>query len=294
MSEPKKQQAQAVAKTKEEMRAELVATGKKIQAIRQQYAAELAGAENDYERASTLGCALIDLRVLIRDYLPMLKQLKGSKLGFRTDRDDPTKTQYTDDVIVDCAIEAVIRGARWTGNEMNILAGGCYLTKEYWWRMVTTEIEGLTDLDLNPGVPAFENQKCVVTFEASWKLDGNPHTMTRRIPIIVRKDQSDDATLGKAEGRMLKAIHKRITGTATTDADDEEAIPAKEPTPPAVTNGANGKPPAIEAPKPKEEPPATAKPPLAEGEISPEEEEAAAMDWNQQANDEREKANATR
>ncbi len=274
MSDPKNEpKSQAVAKTKE-LRAELIATGKKIQAIRQQYALELAGAENDYERASTLGCALIDLRVAVRDYLPMLNQLKGSKLGFLTDR-DPGKDwknqgPYSDQVVVDCAIEAVIRGARWTGNEMNILAGGCYLTKEYWWRMVTTEIEGLTDLDLNPGVPEFANGKCVVVFEASWKLDGKPGTLTRRIPIIVRKDQSDDATLGKAEGRMLKAIHKRITGTATTDADDEEAIPAKE------------------------EPPATTKPPLAEGEISEAEEEAAAMDWNQQANDEREKAAATR
>ncbi len=290
MSEPKKEpKNQAVAKTKEEIRAELVATGKRIQAIRQQYAAELAGAENDYERASTLGCALIDLRVAVAQYLPMLNQLKGSKLGFRTDRDDPSKPQYPDTVVVDCAIEAVIRGARWTGNEFNILAGGCYLTKEYWWRQVTQEISGLTDLDLNPGVPEFVNQKCVVTFEASWKLDGKEQKMVRKIPILMRSGQSDDATLGKAEGRMLKAIHKRITGTATTDADDEEAITAKEPEKPAVTNG---KPPAIEASKPKEQP--AAKPPLAEGEVSEAEEEAAAMDWSQQANDEKERAAATR
>lgn len=283
---------QSPAEVKKPNRAELVETGKKIQAIREQYAAELAGASNDYERASTLGCALIDLRLLVKDYVPMLNQLKGSKLGFRTDRDNSDKGSYPDSVIVDCAIEAVIRGARWTGNEFNVLAGGCYLTKEYWWRMVTTEIEVLTDLDLNPGVPELVNGRVVVTFMASWKLGGIPQSMIRKIPILMRSGQSDDATLGKAEGRMLKAIYKRLTGTEITDADEDETVPVKQA--PPVANG-NGKPPAIEAPKepakesPKEEP---AKPPLAEGEIS--DEELAAMDWADKQADERERAAATR
>jgi hypothetical protein len=215
---------QAVAERKPD-RKQLAEVGSSIDEIRRKHETGLAEARNDFDRAYVLACSLIDLRQAVKNYMPVLKMLQGSKLGFLTDR-DPGKDYknqgpYPEAVVVDCAIEAIMRGANWTGNEFNILAGGCFLTKEYWWRKVN-QIPGLTDLDLSPGVPFIDNQKTVVDFQATWKINGKVHQLDRRLSIIVRGGQTDDATLGKAEARMLKAIYRKVTGTQITDADDDE------------------------------------------------------------------------
>ena len=275
MSREVKQTGQAVAEKPD--RAKLAQTGKRIDEIRQTYEAALAAAGNDYERGCVLACAMIDLRAAVKDYLPVLRQLQGSKLGFLTDR-DPGKDfknagPYPEQVVVDCAIEAVMRGARWTGNEFNILAGGCYLTKEFWWRKVT-EIDELTDLDIVPGIPEFVNQKCVVGMVATWKLRGKPQSITRKFSILVRNNQTDDATIGKAEGRLLKAIYRKLTGTETSDADDDTTAE-----------------PAVKVPP---QPAITAPPPLAEGEVP--NDGAEPFDWTagQDAAGERAKLDATK
>lgn len=215
-------------------RNKLATVGKKIDEIRRSYEDSFRDAGNAYERACVLACSLIDLRQAVKDYLPVLRQLQGSRLGFRTDK-DKEQQGYSEAVIVDVAIEAVMRGARWTGNEFNIIAGGCYLTKEYWWRAVT-ELPTITDLVLEPGVPVLDKGRTVVEFSASWKQEGRFYRWIRTIPIIVRSSQSDDATLGKAEARMLRAIYRRITGTEMTDAGDDpepetKAVKAPEPSP---------------------------------------------------------------
>lgn len=204
----------------------MAATGKRIDSIRAGYEQALKEAGNDYERGYVLSCALIDLRQAVKDYMPVLRQLQGSKLGFRTDKD--RDGGYAEGVLIDCAIEAVMHGAKWINNEFNIIAGGCYLTKAYWWRKVR-EIDGLTDLDLDPGIPQVVNGKTVVEFAAYWKLNGQPHSLSRKFSIIVRNQQTDDATIGKAEGRMLKAIYRKLTGSEIGDADEcgETKAPAQ-------------------------------------------------------------------
>jgi hypothetical protein len=223
----------------------LAKIGKQINEIREKHEAGLASATNDFERGYVLACSLIDLRQAVKQYLPVLKQLQGSKLGFLTDR-DPGKDwkgegPYPEQVIVECAIEAVVCGARWTGNEFNILAGGCYLTKNFWSRKLK-EVQGLTDLDLNPGIPELVNGKAIVQFDATWKLDGKFQRLSRRFSILLRKNQTDDATIGKAEARMLKAVFKKVTGSEVTDGDE----PGVAELPSAAPEGAR---PAIAAAK---------------------------------------------
>jgi hypothetical protein len=220
------EKTQAVAERPD--RAALVGTMKRIEEIQKNHQVAFTAASSEAERSLVLACSLIDLRQAIKPFALVLKQLQGSKLGFRTDKD--REGGYGDAVLIDCAIEASIRGARWTGNEFNIIAGGCYLTKEYWWRMVR-EIDGIADLDMSADPPTIENQKVIVRFEATWTLHGKPGVMDRKFSIIVRSGQSDDATLGKAEARMLKAIHKRLTGTSISDADDDEPRVQARPAP---------------------------------------------------------------
>jgi hypothetical protein len=217
----------------------LAKTGKVIEEIRRKHEEGLANATNDFERGYVMACSLIDLRQAVKQYMPVLKQLQGSKLGFLTDgdpgKDWKNEGPYPDQVVIECAIEAVVCGARWTGNEFNILAGGCYLTKNFWARKLR-EVVGLTDLDLNPGIPELVNGKAVVQFDASWKLDGRFHRLSRRFSILLRKNQTDDATIGKAEARMLKAVYRKVTGTEVTEADEPGVAEARpvEPARPAV------------------------------------------------------------
>jgi hypothetical protein len=213
----------------------LAATAGRIGEIVQAHETGYRAAANDLERSLVLSCSMIDLRAAVREFLPVLKQLQGSRLGFLTDRDPgkSDKPAYPDQVIVDCAVEALVRGARWVGNEFNVISGGCYLTKEHWARRVR-EVPGLTDLEVTPGVPELVGPKCVVEFEATWNLDGKPYHLARRFSVILRNYQTDDATIGKAEGKMLRAIYKRLTGAELSAAGDDEAVGAVEDAPPAA------------------------------------------------------------
>ena len=170
--------AQEVAKPD---RAALALVGKRIDEIYRRHETAYAEAGNDFDRSLVLASSMIDLRAAVKDYLPVLYQLRGSRLGFLTDRDPgkSDKPAYPDQVIVDCAVEAIVRGARWIGNEFNVLAGGCYLTKEHWARRVR-EVPGLTDHEVLCGVPEMVGPKCVVEVLATWKLDGRPMDLARK------------------------------------------------------------------------------------------------------------------
>lgn len=205
----------ALAEVKPDRKA-LAEVGKKIDGIAKEYALACKDSSNDYERAVLLATSLIDLRVAVRSYLPVLKKLQGSSLGFKTDKDQ--SGGYGDDQLVDCAIEAVMRGVRWTNNEFNIIAGKCYITVEGYWRKVT-EFPGLTDLRLDPGVPQVINGRTVVPYQATWKLDGRADTIARQLPVITRSGQTDDNTLGKAKRKILVAIYEVINGVASEEGD---------------------------------------------------------------------------
>lgn len=155
----------------------------------------------------------------------LLMPLMGSPLGFRTDRDLAEKS-YTWEIVRDCAIEAMIRDVRIVGNEMNIISGRAYFTKECFERKVST-FPGITNLALQPGVPRLVDGGALVPFRASWILDNKRMELVRdveldangkivsdqRIPVKVNSGMGMDAILGKARRKMLAAIYDRISGT---------------------------------------------------------------------------------
>lgn len=156
--------------------------------------------------------------------------LQGSRLGFRTDKD--SGEGYTWQVVRDCMIDALIRGARPVGNELNIIAGGPYYTKEYFQRAVA-EFPGLTDLSISTGVPHMAGAGALVPFHATWKLNGNQQSLScdlmkvqdpsgvdrmvdLRIPVKVNNGQGADAILGKAIRKGLHKVHDRVNGSEWT------------------------------------------------------------------------------
>lgn len=175
--------------------------------------------------------AMARLRELMTEPLmKSLMRLMNSPLGFKTDRDSQDKSKYTPEQVRDPMIEGMIRGFRPVGNEINIIAGNFYATKQGMERVVR-EYPGLTDLRLVPGVPHASQDGALVTYQASWKLNGQDDaieclaataagTPDTRLAVRVNKGMGIDAILGKAKAKMLKRIYERLTGSVQFVEDD--------------------------------------------------------------------------
>lgn len=170
----------------------------------------------------------------IRNHLtgPLMRDimaLANTPLGFLTDRKPGTRdkhgkevTPYSESVIRDAVVEGMLRGASIIGNEMNVLVGRCYLTKQYFERAVR-EWPGMTDLAITEGVPtrATASRYVLVPMRASWRLNGVPHDLRcehtsegdSRIAVIENEGMGVDAVLGKARRKFFARILARLTGS---------------------------------------------------------------------------------
>lgn len=178
------------------------------------------------------------------DLLKEIMELQGSPLGFRTDKD--SEKGYPINVIRDVTLEATLRGFRMIGNEVNIIAGRLYPTKEGFERVVK-EWPGLADLEIEVEVPEFvtklEEKKTKegktytkeVTYgycscSARFTLNGRPMEIVRsktdkrdlRIVVSVH-GEAHDAAIGKCKSKLYRLIHERISGYKSESLDDEPA-----------------------------------------------------------------------
>jgi len=188
------------------------------------------------ERGLLVGQAMTELRKMITP--PMLECIKageGQPLGFKTDLWHKGE-RYSDDVIRDVFIEATLRQAFLVNNEVNIIAGGCYLAKNYFERRVR-EWPGLSDLEVAFSVPEVTGQQALVSARARYHLNGSPHDFRRehvtveggkpfdnRIPIRVNSGMGSDAILGKARRKFYAALLERLTGEPMPEGDVDDAI----------------------------------------------------------------------
>ncbi len=193
---------------------------------------------NDMAKGLIMAKAMKRLQALMTpEILRDVMELQGSKLGFRTDKD--SDGGYKDPQIIrDIMIQALLRGLRPTGNEINIIAGSLYVTKEGFQRLLS-EFPGLSNLHIDIGVPANAGDGALVPARASWKLDGKPDELIcerrgdtdYRIAVRVNKGQGVDAIQGKAASKLFRRVYERLTGTLlevdADTADAESVEPAK-------------------------------------------------------------------
>lgn len=167
------------------------------------------------------------LRSLItKEAMKPLMDLQGTSLGFRTDKDK--SGGYPEDVVKEVFIEATLRGFRMIGNEVNIIAGRFYGTKEGFSRLVGS-FEGLTDLKLQPGVPKTSSGGAIVPFKASWKLHGKPQELEREIPCKGDSYSGVDQYIGKATRKMLASIYGILTGSEHSVPDGDAGDTLERP-----------------------------------------------------------------
>lgn len=192
-----------------------------------------AAAKGRIAETFALAAVVQELRGAVLPLVPSIRPLIGTPLGFRTDRDMSDKGPYPDGVIADVLVEASARGLRWTGNEINVIGGRLYVTKEGYTRLVA-ELPGLTDLELTPSPPriAEGGGGAVVKYRATWKLDGVASVLEREIPVRLNAGMGADGAIGKATRKMLAAIHGRVTGSiqSLADSDAEDVEPNPRPT----------------------------------------------------------------
>lgn len=180
-----------------------------------------------------------------------IKRLEGTKLGFRTDRDD--KGGYRPDVIKKVWIEASLKGLYMTGNQVNIIANNLYVTKEgYEFLLGPSRMPDLKQLKMTPGIPEYlSDDIALVPYTASWVYKGEADEIVdHKIPIRANKSMGYDALLGKAKRKMMALIHSRITGTSYGEGDVDDPPYGPDNAKQAEKVNPN----ATEGPKPGEKP----------------------------------------
>jgi hypothetical protein len=201
-------------------------------ASRELLAASMAG--NEMAKGLIMARSIQVLRSLLTSAVMRdIMQLMDNPLGFKTDRRPGTKKDgkdvppYNEAQVRDVMIQALIKGLRPTGNEVNIIAGQLYVTKEGYDRLVN-ELPGVTDLRIEVGIPKTSNGGAVVSARASWKLNARPSQLVCEgeyaIPIRVNEAMGADAIQGKATSKVLRRIHKIITNMDIGGDDDETPI----------------------------------------------------------------------
>jgi hypothetical protein len=203
------------------------------------------------QQAIVLASGLAQLREIItvdvtkRLFLPLC----GTRLGFVTDLDRKEKA-YPIEVIRDCVIDAMLHGLRPVGNEFNIISGNMYPAQAGLGRLVR-EYQGLTNLELIPGIPNVKEGRAAVPYLATWLLNGTRMTLEcrydeatkldTRILVTVNNGMGPDAILGKAERKIYARILKRISGMWVTDGDDADVINTTAEPSPVVAPEHDGK-----------------------------------------------------
>lgn len=185
--------------------------------------------KNEAVKALIVARSIKQFKSLLSDgVMADIMELQNSTLGFKTDK--AKDGGYPMAVVRDCVVQAFMRGLRVTGNEINIIAGNLYVTKEGFERLMS-ELPGLTGLKIQIGVPQTADGGALVPAKAEWKYNGVHDSITwekeesadYRIPIRVNSAMGVDAILGKAKSKVLRTIYARVCGSklpVEADADD--------------------------------------------------------------------------
>lgn len=181
--------------------------------------AGIANASGKFEKALVMADAMNELRVALLPKIDAFVKLQNTPLGFKTDRTEAPF--YSKEVVCDALIEATIRGVEPVGNQFNIIASRCYITKEgYEYKL--KGLQGFTDFKYEIGVPQMvpSGEGAIVECSATWKYNGTADTKTSKIPVKVNKGMGVDATIGKATRKFFKRVYEQVTGA--TEEDDAE------------------------------------------------------------------------
>lgn len=172
-----------------------------------------------FQKAFMISSAINELKTLLTpEYMKPIMQLQGNRLGFKTDKDNAGG--YPEAAVKNCLIEAVLTGVQPFGNQFNIIAGNCYITKEGFGYLLSN-LKGLS-YEIIPQLPRINNEKtsAAIIMKISYTMNGgqkNTHEID--IPVKMNAMMGTDAVIGKATRKARAWLYNTITGSEVADGD---------------------------------------------------------------------------
>lgn len=171
-----------------------------------------------FEKAYLIASAAGELKKLLNEeYMAPIMELQGNRLGFKTDKD--TNGGYSKEVVKNCLIEAVLTGVQPFGNQFNIIAGNCYITKEGF-GFLLANFKGLS-YEIVPALPRIGNdsKSAAIVMKVRWTLNGEVKERDLDIPVKMNSFMGTDAVIGKATRKARAWLYNTICGTEIADGD---------------------------------------------------------------------------
>jgi hypothetical protein len=201
------------------LREDTIAQVAKIDSVTHQAALTLASKqalESNLYRGIVLAKARLALRSLMTpDIMAALMGLAGSKAGFLIDRPE----KYTNDEVREILMDAMLRGLSPCGNEINIIGGNLYATKEAFQRL-------LSDLGVRYSVQIgnaaiIQGDATCRYFDAAasyrWRGEtgrlsfAKTDDLDSRIAVKFNSTDGPDTLRGKAESKLLRRLYQHLT-----------------------------------------------------------------------------------
>ena len=175
-----------------------------------------------FEKAFLVSTAIGELKGLLTpELMKPIMDLQGTRLGFKTDKD---KTGgYSEATVKNCLIEAVLTGVQPYGNQFNIIADSCYITKEGFGYMLAN-FKGLY-YEITPELPRINADKtsAAIVMNINWTIDLISKSNKLEIPVKMNSFMGTDAVIGKATRKARAWLYNTITGSEIGDGDIQDA-----------------------------------------------------------------------
>lgn len=183
--------------------------------------------ESNLFRGIVMAKARLALRQLMTpDIMAALKGLMGTKSGFLVDRPE----KYDDVQIRDLLIDGMLRGLSPCDNEINLIGGNIYATKEAYERLLRdlrvnyqVQIGNAATIQGDANCRYFDAAVAYQWRGESGRLDfRKTESMDARIAVKFNSTDGPDTLRGKAESKLLRRLYKHLTGTALSTIADME------------------------------------------------------------------------
>lgn len=175
---------------------------------------------SQFKRTLLVSTAMGELQNLLTPkIMAPIMNLQNKSLGFRTDN----PSGYPVDVVRDCLIEATLKGVYPVGNEFNIIAGRCYITKEGYFHKLH-DIPNFSWVEI-PGIPRnVGDNGAIIKVALEWTYNGKSSTKELELAIRVNRGMGADAIIGKALRKARAWLYTTITGQDIGDGEADGDI----------------------------------------------------------------------
>lgn len=175
---------------------------------------------SQFKKMFAISGAIAELKNLLTPVvMKQVMELQNTSLGFKTDN----KAGYSLDIVKNCLIEATLKGVYPVGNEFNIIASQCYITKEGFYHKLR-DIPNFTWVE-TPNIPKMAGEKgAIISIELEWINNKKEFNKTLELAIRVNSMMGTDAIIGKAIRKARAWLYTTVTGQDVGDGDVDDGI----------------------------------------------------------------------